>query len=44
LFNDTIRNNMYYCKPDATDEEIMQALENANAMKFVSKLPEGIDT
>lgn len=44
LFNDTIRNNVSLSKPDATDEEIMNALKIANAYEFVMELPEGIDT
>ena len=44
LFNDTIRNNVSLGKPDATDEEIMDALKIANAYEFVKDLPEGIDT
>lgn len=35
LFNESIRNNMYYCKPDATDEEIHDALRKANATKII---------
>ena len=44
LFNDTIRNNVSLGKPDATDEEIMDALKIANAYEFVKDLPEGIET
>jgi len=44
LFNDSIRNNVVLGKPDATDEEIMDALKIANAYEFVKDLPEGIDT
>lgn len=44
LFNDTIRNNVALGKPDATDEEIMDALKIANAYEFVSELPMGIET
>ena len=44
LFNDTIRNNVALGKPDASDEEIMDALKIANAYEFVKDLPEGINT
>ncbi|AWH85337.1 antibiotic ABC transporter ATP-binding protein [Flavobacterium album] len=44
LFNDTIRNNVSLGKPDATDEEILDALKIANAYEFVKDLPEGIHT
>lgn len=44
LFNDSIRNNMIVGKPDATDEEILQALRVANAYEFVKDLPDGINT
>ena len=35
---------MYYCKPDATDEEIHDALRKANATKIIDWLQNGIDT
>ena len=35
LFNQTIRENMLYCKPDATQEEIEEALRKGNAHTFV---------
>ena len=44
LFNQTIKENILYCKPDATDEEIFDALRMANASKIVEKLQEGINT
>lgn len=43
LFTGTIRSNMQYGKPDATDEEIWHALEVAQAKDFVSELPKGLD-
>ena len=42
MFSGTIAENMRNVKEDATDEEIIQALELACAWDFVSKLPEGI--
>ena len=44
LFNDTIKGNIALGKPDATDEEIIEALKIANAYEFVKDLPEGINT
>ncbi|WP_034059461.1 ABC transporter ATP-binding protein [Lacinutrix jangbogonensis] len=44
LFNDTIKNNLLIGKPDATDEQIIEALKIANAWEFVKDLPEGIKT
>lgn len=36
LFNQTIRENMLFAKPEATDQEIIEALKAANAWDFVS--------
>jgi ATP-binding cassette, subfamily B, bacterial MsbA len=44
LFNDTIKNNVRLGKEDATDEEVLKALEIANAWEFVKDFPEGMDT
>ena len=44
LFNDTIKNNILIGKPDATDDEIIDALKIANAFEFVNDLPDGIET
>lgn len=45
LFNTTIRENMKFAVPEATDEEIIEALKAANAWDFVSKkMTKGIDT
>lgn len=44
LFNDTIKGNIALGKPDATDEEIIEALKIANAFEFVNDLPDGIHT
>ena len=44
LFTGSIRSNMQYGKPDATDEEIWHALEVAQAKDFVSELPKGLDS
>ena len=44
LFNRTIRENVMYAKPDATEAELMTALERAEASEFVRRLPKGVDT
>jgi len=44
LFNDTVRNNVLLGKPDATDEEIIEALKIANAWEFVKDLPLKLET
>jgi subfamily B ATP-binding cassette protein MsbA len=44
LFNDTIRYNISYGKPDATDEEIAEAANIAFADEFIKDLPEGYET
>ena len=44
LFNDTIRNNIYYGRLDASEEEIIAAAKAAYAYDFIQKLPEGFDT
>jgi ATP-binding cassette subfamily B multidrug efflux pump len=43
LFKGTIRSNMLFGKPDASDEEIWRALEIAQAKDFVGELPDGLD-
>lgn len=44
LFNDTIRYNISYGKPDATDEEIREAARIAFAADFIEELPNGYET
>ncbi len=43
LFHDTLRANLLWAKPDASEEEINQALKLAAANEFVSGLPEAIE-
>ncbi|MBB5868033.1 ATP-binding cassette subfamily B protein [Allocatelliglobosispora scoriae] len=43
LFSGTVASNLRYGKPDATDEELWQALETAQARDFVEQMPEGLD-
>ncbi|HEY9332599.1 MAG TPA: ABC transporter ATP-binding protein [Streptomyces sp.] len=44
LFSDTIRANIAYGLPDATDEQIEQAARSARADRFIADLPDGYDT
>ncbi|RPA69768.1 ATP-binding cassette domain-containing protein [Cyclobacteriaceae bacterium YHN15] len=44
LFGGSIRENIAYAKPDATEEEIINAAKKANAWQFIRKFPEGMDT
>ena len=44
LFNDTIKSNIALGKPDATDEEIIEACKVANAHNFIMESPEGYET
>jgi subfamily B ATP-binding cassette protein MsbA len=41
LFNCSIKENLLYAKPEATDEEVIAALKSANAWDFVSQLGNG---
>ena len=44
LFAGSIAENIRYGKPDATDEELIEAAKNANAWEFISSFPEAMDT
>ena len=44
LFSDTVRANIAYGRPDATDEEIVAAAQAAQAHEFIARLPKGYDT
>ena len=44
LFNDTIRYNISYGKPDATDDDLAHAAEVAYASDFIDELPQKFDT
>ena len=44
LFHRTIRENIAYGRPNASDEEIRKASKEANALEFIEKLPHGFDT
>jgi ATP-binding cassette subfamily B protein len=43
LFSGTVRSNLLYGKPDATEEELWHALEVAQARDFVERMPEGLE-
>jgi ABC transporter fused permease/ATP-binding protein len=44
LFGGSIRENIAYAKPDATEDEIILAAKKANAWQFISQFPEGLGT
>ena len=44
LFTGTVRENIRYGRPDATDDEVVQAAKTASAHSFIMKLAEGYDT
>jgi ABC-type multidrug transport system fused ATPase/permease subunit len=44
LFGGSIRDNIEYGKPGATEQEILKAAEQANAMEFIGRFPEGLET
>ncbi|OJT01056.1 ABC transporter ATP-binding protein [Marinobacter nauticus] len=44
LFEGSIRDNLAYGKPEATDEEIIEAARTAEAWSFISQLPQGLET
>lgn len=44
LFSDSIRENIAYGRPDATEQEIIEAAKLADAHEFIMKLPDGYDS
>jgi ATP-binding cassette subfamily B protein len=44
LFHDTMRNNLLYARPEATEEQLWAALEGAHIADLVRTLPDGLDT
>ncbi|MEM6255607.1 MAG: ABC transporter ATP-binding protein [Cyanobacteria bacterium P01_D01_bin.156] len=44
LFNASVRINLLYGRPEATEEELIQAAKQANAYEFIQRLPQGFDT
>jgi ATP-binding cassette, subfamily B, bacterial len=44
LFHDTIRANLLYARPEATEQELWAAVEGARIATLIQSLPEGLDT
>ncbi|HZT64719.1 MAG TPA: ABC transporter ATP-binding protein [Acidimicrobiales bacterium] len=44
LFSDSVRNNIAYADPEASDDEVLRAAELAGAAEFISELPDGYET
>jgi ATP-binding cassette subfamily B protein len=44
MFHDTMRANLLFAKPEATDEDLLAAIEAAQVLKLVQSLPQGLDT
>ncbi|MCB2185070.1 MAG: ATP-binding cassette domain-containing protein [Deltaproteobacteria bacterium] len=44
LFNDTVRNNIAYGRPEASEEEVLSAARASYALDFIEHLPQGLDT
>jgi ATP-binding cassette, subfamily B, bacterial MsbA len=44
LFNDSLRKNITYAHPEATEEEIIEAIKKANAYEFIVQLPQQLET
>lgn len=44
LFGGTVRENMLFVRPDATDEQILAALQRAQCAALLERLPQGLDT
>jgi ATP-binding cassette subfamily B protein len=44
LFNDTLKNNLLYAKPQASEEELQRVIEMAQLNEFISQCPAGLET
>nr|WP_207894566.1 ABC transporter ATP-binding protein [Tamaricihabitans halophyticus] len=44
LFHDTIRSNLTYARPEATEQELLDALRTAQLGELIAELPDGLDT
>ena len=44
LFHDTLRSNLMYARPEASEEEVMAALAHAQISHLLAELPDGLDT
>ncbi len=44
MFHDTVRGNLLYARPDATEQQLLQALRDAQILDLVESLTDGLDT
>ncbi|MEI6374179.1 MAG: ABC transporter ATP-binding protein [Actinomycetes bacterium] len=44
MFHDTIRANLLYARPEATEDELLDALRDAQILTLIQSLPDGLDT
>jgi ABC-type multidrug transport system fused ATPase/permease subunit len=44
IFNTTVRKNLLIVNPSASDQQLQEACERANAWEFINKMPQGLDT
>lgn len=44
LFNDTLRNNLLYAKPDANEEDLIEVIRMASLTRLINDSPDGLDT
>jgi len=44
LFNDSVRENLLMAKPNASDEQLLQAIDSAELSDFIARQPDGLDT
>jgi subfamily B ATP-binding cassette protein MsbA len=44
LFDGTIRENLLFARPDATDEQVREAARRAHVLEFTERMPDGLDT
>ena len=44
MFHRTLRENIAFARPDATDDEILRAAQAAHVIEFAEALPDGLDT
>ena len=44
LFSGTVRDNIAYARPDASDADVLAAAQAAHAIEFIQRLPDGLDT
>ena len=44
LFHRSVRENLRYSRPDASDEDVLRAAEAARCTEFIARLPQGFDT